>query len=127
MNWRTIRLELAGTPEFPAGSVGRALLLRLPLQNDGSIDEAEVAKRPSRATMRRFWASEPDCSGRVTRRDDGWDVRCTERHDERFHFYMPNQPILPGGKLVMATPDGTQMTFRVSDITRLAGPIAVRE
>lgn len=127
MNWKTIRLELAGTPEFPTGSVGRALLLRLPLQDDGSIDEAEVAKHPLMATMRRFWASEPDCSGRITHRDDGWDVRCTERHDERFHLHMPDQLILPGGKLVMATTDGTQLTFRVSDITRLADPIAVRE
>ena len=43
MNWKTIRLELAATREFPTGSAGRAFLLRLPLRDDGSIDEAEVA------------------------------------------------------------------------------------
>ena len=119
MTWKTIRLELAGTPEFPTGSVGRAFLLRLPLQDDGSIDEAEVARRPSRATVRRFWASEPDCSGRITRRDDGWDLSCTEQHNNGFHFHLPPQKILPGGQIVMATPDGTELTFRVSDMTKL--------
>ena len=83
------------------------------------IDEAEVAQRPSRATVRRFWASEPDCSGRITRRDDGWDLRCTEQHNNGFHFHLPPQKILPGGQIVMATPDGTELTFRVSDMTKL--------
>ena len=118
MNWKTIRLELAGTSEFPTGSVGRAFLLRLPLQDDGSIDEAEVARSPARATVRRFWASEPDCSGRIMRRDDGWDLSCTERHNNGFHCHLPPQQILAGGQIVMATPDGKELTFRVSDMTK---------
>jgi hypothetical protein len=119
MNWKTIRLELAGTREFPSGSAGRAFLLRLPLDEDGSINEAELAQRPSRATVRRFWASEPDCSGRITRRDDGWDLSCSERHDDGFYFHLPPQQILPGGQIVMTTPDGTRLTFRVANMTKL--------
>ena len=39
MNWRSIRLELARTKEFPEGSASRAYLLRLPLDEKGLIDE----------------------------------------------------------------------------------------
>lgn len=119
MTWKTIRLELAGTREFPTGSAGRAFLLRLPLDEDGSINEAELAQRPSRATVRRFWASEPDCSGRIARRDDGWDLSCSERHDDGFYFHLPPQQILPGGQIVMTTPDGHELPFRVANMAKL--------
>ena len=72
MNWNTIRLELAETHEFPDGSVSRAFLLRLPLQKSGWINEDEIAKNPSRATVRRFWASDPDRTGHIVRSDGSW-------------------------------------------------------
>ena len=119
MNWQTIRLELAGTREFPTGSAGRMFLLRLPLHKDGSIDEAEVAHRPSRATVRRFWASEPDCSGRIVRSQDGWNLSCSERHDDGFYFHLAPQQIRPGGQVVMTGPDGEELPFRVASMIKL--------
>ena len=119
MNWKTIRLELAATREFPTGSAGRAFLLRLPLRDDGSIDEAEVAHRPSRATVRRFWASEPDSSGRIVRCPCGWECRCGRRDDETLAFHLPSQPLRLGEQVIMTCPDGRKLPFRVATMTML--------
>src|SRR5580765_7738714 len=58
MNWKSIRLELARTPEFPEGSASRAFLLHLPLDQDGLIDEEVLRDAPARATVHRFWPNE---------------------------------------------------------------------
>lgn len=119
MSWKTIRLELAGTREYPAGSAGRAFLLRLPLHEDGSICEAEFLKRPSRATVRRFWASEPDCSGRIVRGHDGWELSCSQHKDGEMAFRLAPQQIQPGGRVIMTAPDGEELPFRVASMTKL--------
>lgn len=118
MTWQTIRLELTGTREFPTGSAGRAFLLRLPLREDGSIDEAEVLKRPSRATVRRFWAAEPDASGRIVRCAGGWECRCEQQGKVRA-FGLPSQPLRLGEPVIMTCTDGSAMPFRVASMTKL--------
>lgn len=118
MHWQNIRLELGGTCEFPKGSAGRTFLLRLPLHEDGSIDEAEVAQRPSRATVRRFWASEPDSSGRIVRCARGWECRCEQQGKVRA-FCLPSQPLRLGEPVIMTCPDGCQLPFRVASMTKL--------
>lgn len=120
MIWNTIRLELAGTREFPTGSAGRAFLLRLPLDEDGSIDEAEVAHFPSRATVRRFWASEPDSSGRIVRCPGGWDCRCGQRGNEGLAFRLPSQPLRLGEQVIMTDPCGCELPFRIANIMKLS-------
>ena len=119
MNWKRIRLELAGTREFPKGSAGRAFLLRLPLGDDGSIDESEMVKRPSRATVRRFWASEPDRSGRIVRCPSGWECRCGQRGYETLAFHLTAQPLRLGEQVTMTGPDGSELPFRVANMTTL--------
>lgn len=118
MTWQTIRLELAGTREFPTGSAVRAFLLRLPLHEDGSIDEAEVAERPSRATVRRFWGSEPDASGRIVPCAGGWECRCEQQGEVRA-FCLPSQPLRIGEPVIMKCPDGRQLPFRVAGMVKL--------
>lgn len=120
MNWKTIRLELAGTREFPAGSAGRAFLLRLPLHDDGSIDDAEVALYPSRATVRRFWASEPDSSGQIVRCQSGWECRCGHRDNEHMAFNLPAQPLRLGERIVMTDACGHELPVRVANMTKLS-------
>jgi hypothetical protein len=66
--WNVVRLELARTPEFPGGSASRAFMLRVPLNKEGLIDEASLARRPAMATVRRFWPNEPDQTGYVVRK-----------------------------------------------------------
>ena len=120
MNWMTIRLELAGTPEFPAGSAGRAYLLRLPLDDDGSIDAAEVALHPSRATVRRFWASEPDLSGRIVRCPSGWECRSGQRGYDHLAFHMHPQRFGLGLQIIMTDYCGCDLPFRIASMTKLS-------
>jgi len=77
MKWRTIRLELAATTEFPRGSVGRGFLIRAPLNQDGSIDEPRLRENPDRAKVRRVWSNEADKRGRLVRMDGHWAMRFT--------------------------------------------------
>lgn len=119
MDWSTIRLELASTREFPTGSAGRAFLLRLPLRKDGSIDEAEVTHRPSRATVRRFWGSEPDTSGRIVPCREGWECRCGQRDSEAMAFHLPSQAFRLGERIIMIDPCGCELPFRIANITKL--------
>jgi hypothetical protein len=44
MTWKSIRLELARTKEFPEGSASRAYLLRLPLDDRGRIYESALRR-----------------------------------------------------------------------------------
>lgn len=114
VSWNTIRLELAGTQEFPAGSVSRAFVLRLPLRNDGSIDEAEIARNPARATVRRFWASEADCAGRIEHFDGS--LVFSYEHDALAAFSLPCQPIRLGEQIVLVTQNGSKLPFRVAGV-----------
>ena len=67
MNWKSIRLELGRTHEFPNGSASRAYILRAPLTDDGAIDACALDSTPQQATFRRLWPSEPDVSGYLIR------------------------------------------------------------
>ena len=119
MTWHSIRLELAGTQDFPTGSAGRALLLRLPLHDDGTVDEEELAQRPARATVRRYWASEPDCFGRIVPGAGGLNLNCDQTDAGRTAFHLAPQPIQPGGQVRMTAPDGLEIPFRVASISKL--------
>ncbi|MFN3944129.1 MAG: hypothetical protein ACK4K7_04280 [Allosphingosinicella sp.] len=121
MNWTAIRLELARTPEFPGGSASRAYLLRLPLAEDGLIDEAALSRRPGQATVRRYWPSEPDLSGQVIRTQNGWafSYRAGEEDDEQV-FHLESHPIRPGEYVTVTEPDGRRLPFRVASVRELA-------
>lgn len=105
MNWRTIRLELAETSDFPTGSVSRGYLIRLSLDDSGSIDEATFAQSPRKATVRRFWSTEPDESGRLMRSNGHWALQCNGK-PERLLAIKP-ATLAVGEKVAVVGPDGT--------------------
>ena len=117
MNWKTIRLELAGTRAFPSGSVSRGYLLRLPLDDQGSVDEAALAKCPQRATVRRFWSSEPDEQGRLMRVDGTWSLRCNGKPGRILTTRASAFEV--GEKVEIASADGTRLPFKVAGIVRV--------
>ncbi len=117
MNWKSIRLELARTSEFPQGSPGRAYLLRLPLAEDGLIDEAALRKTPAMATVHRVWPNEPDMAGYVIRTARGWafSYRVGEEEDEAV-FHLETHRIRLGEYLTLTEPDGRQLPFRIASV-----------
>lgn len=113
MSWKTIRLELAGTCDFPTGSVSRGYLIRVPLNDNGSIDDLSLAQTPQSATVRRFWSSEPDESGRVTCSNGEWALRCSGKADR---FLLGSGSFVVGQEVTVVGPDGVPLPFRVANI-----------
>lgn len=116
MNWRTIRLELGGARDFPNGSVSRGYLIRMPLNDDGSIDEATFARHPQWATVRRFWSTEPDESGRVVRENGHWLLRCNGKPVRLLSSGSPS--FAPSKEIAVLAGDGARLRFRVASIGR---------
>jgi hypothetical protein len=119
MNWKSIRLELAWTSDFPRGSPSRAYLLRLPLGDDGLIDEPVLSATPARATVRRFWPNQPDMTGYVVRANGGWVFSYEPgQADDEAVFHLENHPLRLGEYVTLNEPDGQLLQFRVASIER---------
>jgi hypothetical protein len=120
MNWKSIRLELARTKEFPEGSASRAYLLHLPLNDQGLIDEAALSGSPARATVHRFWPNERDRAGYVVRTPRGWALSYEPGEaDDETVFHLETHPIRLGEYVTLAEPDGSQLPFRVASLKAL--------
>ena len=114
MNWNIIRLELAGTRDFPTGSVSRGFLLRLPLKADGMIDEVALAASPQKATVRHFWSTEPDERGQIVPVNGHWVIRCNGKPDR----LVPDRFFGPSKQITVVETDGVALPFRVASIRR---------
>lgn len=113
MNWKSIRLELGSTGEFPAGSVSRAYLVRLPLDDSDVVDRVALAKSPSRATVRRHWSSDPDQGGLLEQSGSECVMRCDGRQRV---FRLDGTPIRLGQTVSVVEPDGSILPFRVASV-----------
>ena len=120
MSWKSIRLELAQSRDFPNGSAIRAYLLRLPLGEDGLIDGALLAERPGQATVRRFWPNEPDLSGTIVPIEGGWAFAYESSEAAALVRHAPH-PIRLGEAIILTEPDGRRLPFRVASVGSLGG------
>jgi len=112
--WKLVRLELARTPEYPAGSASRAYMLRLPLQDDGLIDEAAMVANPAMASVRRFWPNEPDQQGYLIRKGEGWAFSyALGEDDDEGVYHLQSHPLRLGEYVTLTEPDGRCLPFRV--------------
>lgn len=114
MNWKSIRLELGRTAEFPAGSVSRAFLIRLPLNDEDVVDHAAVAQSPGRATVRRHWSTEPDERGMLVPWEHDWAIRCNGKPDRILE--LDGTPVRLGQRISVRDSDGKVLPFTVASI-----------
>lgn len=114
MNWRSIRLELGSTGKFPAGSVSRAFLIRLPLDDADGVDEGAYLQNPTRATVRRHWATEADQGGVLVPSGHDWKLRCGDQPDRILK--LNGTPLRLGLRVSMLEPDGTVLPLRIASI-----------
>lgn len=114
MNWKSIRLELASTGEFPAGSVSRAYLIRLPLDDQDVVDNTAVEMNPARATVRRHWSTEADQRGMLVRSGAEWAIRCDGIPDRLLR--LDGTPVRLGQSVSVLEPDGTALPFKISSV-----------
>lgn len=120
ITWKSIRLELARTEEFPEGSASRAYLLRLPLDQNDLIDEQALGSAPAMATVQRHWPNQPDVSGYVIRTSIGWALayESGDSHSGNV-FHLDPHPIRIGEQITVTEPDGRKLPFRVSSLKQL--------
>jgi hypothetical protein len=114
MHWRSIRLELGSTGDFPAGSVSRAFLMSLPLDDFDVVDGATLARAPFKATVRRHWSSEPDERGQIVPSGRDWAMRCHGKPDRVLRF--DGAPMRLGQQVSVVEPDGTVLPLRVTSV-----------
>jgi hypothetical protein len=113
MNWRSIRLELGSTGQFPAGSVSRSYIIRLPLNEADHVDSGAVAEYPRRATVQRHWSTEPDENGFVVQAGLDWALRCDDR--ERI-LQLNGTPVRLGHQVSVVESDGSALPFTIASI-----------
>ena len=120
MTWKSIRLELARTPQFPEGSASRAYLLRLPLDEAGLIDEHALRESPALATVHRYWPNQRDRSGYMIRTPRGWAMSYEPgEEDDETVFHLETHPIRVGEYVTLTEPDGSRLPFRVAALKQL--------
>jgi hypothetical protein len=115
--WKSIRLELARTPEFPEGSASRIYLLRLPLDQESLIEERALKQAPALATVHRYWPNEPDMFGYVIRTPQGWAISYEPgEQDDETVFHLETHPMRQGNYITLTEPDGRRLPFRVASV-----------
>jgi hypothetical protein len=113
-NWKNIRLELARTDRFPAGSVSRGYLIRLPLNDSDLIDTAAFDLHPHRAIVRRFWSSQPDETGLLASANDDWAMR-SDGLPPRI-LKLDGRPLRLGQQVSVLEADGSLLPFKVASV-----------
>ena len=120
MKWKMIRLELARTNDFPDGSVSRAYLLRLPLAEDGLIDERALRDAPAQAIARRCWPNEPEMAGYLVAANGGLSFSDEPAGDCSGNvFHLETRPIRMGERVLLTEPNGRKLPFRVASLERV--------
>lgn len=114
MNWKSIRLELGSTEDFPAGSVSRAYLIRLPLDDYDVVDSLALAQSASNATVRRHWSTEADQRGIVVPSGSDWAIPCDGGFERLLH--LDGTPMRLGQQVSVVEPDGTVLPFKVASV-----------
>jgi hypothetical protein len=113
MTWKSLRLELGDTEEFPSGSVGRVYLIRLPLDDDDKVDAVAFDNAPHRATCRRHWSSEPDETGRVIHRNGEWMMMSDGRLRT---IQFGSRSVRLGEQIKIQDEGGAILPFRIASI-----------
>jgi hypothetical protein len=90
-------------------------MLRVPLDAEGRIDEAALARRPAMATVRRFWPNEPDQTGYLMRTGKGWRFTyALGEDDDKEVYHLEPHPLRVGDCVTITEADGASYPFRVA-------------
>jgi hypothetical protein len=120
---KRIRLNLARSKEFPAGSARRGYEFVAPLDASGHIDPGLWRKYRERCRVRRFWDDEEDQVGHVVHRPGGKDhgrwVFTYEGmvvEDEEAGYRFGTHAFIPGEYVSIRDEDGALHTFQVVSV-----------
>jgi hypothetical protein len=115
-----IRLELARTSGFPAGSVWHSYEFVAPLTADGHIDRNTWGQVKEICHVTRFGGdTRPEERGQFVHTQSGWGFRYPKGRDVDHEtlFKLDRHRFTPGGFVTITEPDGEQRPFRVVAMT----------
>jgi hypothetical protein len=120
---KRIRLELARSKEFPAGSPRNGYEFTAPLDANRYIDLAQWKVLKDFCRVRRFWDGEEDQSGRLVYKPGGsahafwaFDYDPNSNDDDEPGYRFGSHAFLPGEYVTIKGHDGEQHTFRVVSV-----------
>jgi hypothetical protein len=121
---KLIRLELARSDKFPAGSFRHGYEFIAPLDASRHIDLDQWRAARARCSVRRFWVGEEDQVGRLVHKPGGgehafwafdYDPNSTDDDEPGYRFGA--HAFVPGEYVTIRGHDGEQHTFRVVSVT----------
>jgi hypothetical protein len=120
---KRIRLNLARSKEFPAGSERHGYEFVAPLDDSGHIDVDLWHKHREHCRVRRFWQGQADEIGRLVHLPGGpeharwvFDYDKSAEEDDEAGYRFGAHPFVPGEYVSIRDEDGEMHTFRVVSV-----------
>jgi hypothetical protein len=116
---KTIRLELARTPEFPDGSSGHGYEFTVPMDGEGHIDAEAWQADKKVCTVKRFWGDDdPETGYLIHTRHRTWAFSYApgEEDDEPF-FRFESHAFKEDEYVSLTGHDGVIHPFRVVSVS----------
>jgi hypothetical protein len=121
--FKRIRLNLARSKEFPAGSERHGYEFVAPLDPTGHIDAKLWAPNREHCGVRRFWEGEDDEVGRLVHKPGGpeharwvFDYDETAEDDDEAGYRFGSHAFRPGEYVSIRDEDGEMHTFQVASV-----------
>lgn len=112
-------MELAREPGHPHGDRDRAYQLRLPLAEDGRIDEDAFEHLANACTVKRIRPGEEPRYGLLRRGASGqwsFDYDNRQEFEDELAFRLAEERFVPGEYISIREDDGTLHTFQIISV-----------
>lgn len=118
MELKSVRLELARTPEFPEGSAAHGYEFVIPLDDQGRIDVEAWRANKAACTVRRFWgAADPEDGYLIHTRHRTWAFSYHPGEEDDEPFFRFEDHVFKEGEYVSLTGhDGEVHPFKVVSV-----------
>ncbi|MGZ5836696.1 MAG: hypothetical protein ACXWJ5_10900 [Xanthobacteraceae bacterium] len=124
--FKRIRLNLARSKEFPAGSAHHGYEFVAPLDHDGHIETDEWRKHRDNCRVRRFWGDEEEI-GQLVHKPGGneharwiFDYDQAAEDDDEAGYRFGTHAFRPGEYVSIRDEDGEMHTFQVASVENAA-------
>lgn len=124
---KRIRLNLARSKEFPAGSTRHGYEFVAPLDSGGHIDVRLWQQHREHCRVRRFWNGEPEQIGRLVHKPGGkeharwifdYDLKRTDDDEAGYRFGA--HTFAPGEYVSISDESGEAHTYQVASVQSAA-------
>jgi len=124
--FKRIRLNLARSKEFPAGSSRHGYEFVAPLDSSSHIDVDLWRAHRGQCRVRRFWGTEPEEIGKLVHKPGGkdharwvFDYDDATQEDDEAGYRFGAHAFVPGEYVSIRDEDGDMHTFQVVSVEPL--------